>query len=75
VSWAHAVHVPFVTSVRYRRQGHNELDQALFTQPIMYKKIPKHPTALSLYKSKLISEGSLTPKEVDEVQVSQDAES
>ena len=54
---------------RYRRQGHNELDQARFTQPVMYEKISKHPTALSLYKTKLVSEGSLTQKEVDDIQV------
>ena len=30
------------------RYGHNELDQPMFTQPLLYSKIAKQPTALSL---------------------------
>jgi len=54
--------------IGYRRHGHNELDQPAFTQPIMYQKIRSHPSALTLYKQKLINEGTLTKAEVDEIQ-------
>ncbi len=44
----------------YRRSGHNEADEPMFTQPLMYKKIKQHPTTLNLYKEQLIKEEILT---------------
>ncbi len=48
----------------YRRSGHNEADEPMFTQPLMYKKIKQHQTTLKLYKDQLIKEGILTEDEV-----------
>lgn len=45
-----------VDLVGYRKYGHNELDQPSFTQPLMYAKIAKHPSALELYQKQLIAE-------------------
>ena len=52
--------------VGYRKFGHNELDQPMFTQPKMYKKIASLKPVSELYKAKLINEGVITIKEADE---------
>jgi 2-oxoglutarate dehydrogenase E1 component len=49
----------------YRRFGHNEGDEPMFTQPLMYKTIRSHPTTLELYSKRLIEEGLLTEADVE----------
>ncbi|VDP77156.1 unnamed protein product [Echinostoma caproni] len=49
--------------VCYRRSGHNEMDEPMFTQPLMYKRIRQQPTALEQYAKKLITEGVVTEEE------------
>ncbi|HEX2101497.1 MAG TPA: 2-oxoglutarate dehydrogenase E1 component, partial [Candidatus Synoicihabitans sp.] len=44
----------------YRRHGHNESDEPSFTQPILYKRIGKHPLISTTYTEQLINEGSFT---------------
>ncbi|MDO8534154.1 MAG: 2-oxoglutarate dehydrogenase E1 component [Xanthobacteraceae bacterium] len=51
----------------YRRFGHNEGDEPLFTQPLMYKKIRSHPTTLELYGQKLEREGLVGAGEIDKL--------
>nr|AAN71522.1 RH09189p [Drosophila melanogaster] len=53
--------------VGYRRNGHNEIDEPMFTQPLMYQKIRKHKNCLDLYADKLIAEGTVTAEEVKSV--------
>ncbi|XP_017136920.1 2-oxoglutarate dehydrogenase-like, mitochondrial isoform X1 [Drosophila miranda] len=53
--------------VGYRRNGHNEIDEPMFTQPLMYQKIRKHKNCLDLYADKLIAEGTVTGEEVKSV--------
>ncbi|KAG7189385.1 hypothetical protein KM043_017032 [Ampulex compressa] len=46
--------------VGYRRFGHNEMDEPMITQPLMYKRIKTHPNVLSVYSDKLLKEGVIT---------------
>jgi len=49
----------------YRRFGHNESDEPMFTQPLMYKKIKAHPTVVEIYGRRLVEEGVIADGEVD----------
>jgi 2-oxoglutarate dehydrogenase E1 component len=52
----------------YRRQGHNEADQAAFTQPIIAKKIAERPTFGKIYKQQLVAEGVISQADVEELE-------
>lgn len=52
--------------VCYRRFGHNEMDEPMFTQPLMCKQIRKQEHVLKKYADKLISEGVVTLQEFEE---------
>ena len=39
--------------VGYRKHGHNEIDEPMFTQPIMYSIIKKHKNVLGNFSSLL----------------------
>jgi len=54
-----------VDLVCYRRLGHNEQDEPMVTQPLMYKAIQKHPTTRKLYADKLVAEGVVTAADAD----------
>ncbi len=45
--------------IGYRRRGHNEADEPSGTQPLMYAKISKHPSVVSLYAEALVNKGML----------------
>jgi 2-oxoglutarate dehydrogenase E1 component len=49
----------------YRRFGHNESDEPAFTQPIMYKRIGKHPSVVEIYSQRLIEEGVVTAADIE----------
>ncbi|KAG5443699.1 2-oxoglutarate dehydrogenase, mitochondrial [Clonorchis sinensis] len=49
--------------VCYRRAGHNEMDEPMFTQPLMYKRIKQQATVLDQYSKKLVAEGIVTEDE------------
>ena len=43
----------------FRKLGHNEQDEPMVTQPLMYKIISKHPGTRKVYGDKLVAEGTL----------------
>ncbi|XP_071653270.1 2-oxoglutarate dehydrogenase complex component E1 isoform X5 [Temnothorax longispinosus] len=53
--------------VSYRRNGHNEIDEPMFTQPLMYRKIKNTLSALDKYANSLIENSVVTQEEVKDV--------
>ena len=53
-------HDVVVDLVGYRRFGHNEQDEAAYTQPLMAERIAAHPTVRELYAAQLVEEGVVT---------------
>ncbi|MBK1790491.1 2-oxoglutarate dehydrogenase E1 component [Persicirhabdus sediminis] len=54
----------------YRRHGHNEADQAAFTQPQTARAISQRLPAGQLYKNQLIESGSLSEVEAQNIEMS-----
>tara|TARA_R110002049_G_scaffold23781_3_gene84492 strand:- start:100943 stop:103903 length:2961 start_codon:yes stop_codon:yes gene_type:complete len=51
----------------YRRFGHNEGDEPMFTNPVMYKKIKKQKTTLTLYTERLVKDGLIPEGEIEDM--------
>jgi len=51
----------------YRRFGHNEGDEPMFTNPIMYKKIKTQKTTLQLYTERLVKDGLIPEGEIEDM--------
>ncbi|MCB1372516.1 MAG: 2-oxoglutarate dehydrogenase E1 component [Rhodobacteraceae bacterium] len=51
----------------YRRFGHNEGDEPMFTQPLMYKAIKGHKTTLQLYTERLVADGLIPEGEIEDM--------
>ncbi len=55
-----------VDIVCFRKLGHNEQDEPMVTQPLMYKKIAQHPGTRKLYADRLEAQGVITAGEAEE---------
>jgi 2-oxoglutarate dehydrogenase E1 component len=60
-------HDVVVDLVGYRRHGHNEQDEAAYTQPLLAAVIAAHPTVREQYAARLIGEGVITQERADEL--------
>ncbi len=52
-----------IDMVCYRRHGHNESDDPVPTQPLMYRKIAQHPKVQTIYSQRLVEEEVIEPEE------------
>uniref|UniRef100_A0A672ZMT7 2-oxoglutarate dehydrogenase complex component E1 n=1 Tax=Sphaeramia orbicularis TaxID=375764 RepID=A0A672ZMT7_9TELE len=65
--WRNTFHKDVVVDlVCYRRNGHNEMDEPMFTQPLMYKQIKKQKGVLQKFVEKLTAEGVVTTQKYEE---------
>jgi len=55
----------FIDLVCFRKQGHNEADEPMITQPLMYKRIREHPGTRARYAERLANEGVITAADAD----------
>ena len=51
--------------VGYRRHGHNEQDEAAYTQPLMAARIEQQPSVREQYAQALLEEGVVTQEDLD----------
>ncbi|HBK07507.1 MAG TPA: 2-oxoglutarate dehydrogenase E1 component [Acetobacteraceae bacterium] len=51
--------------VCYRRNGHNEIDEPTFTQPLLYQSVAAQEPVATAFARRLVAEGLVTQAEVD----------
>ncbi|MCW2974757.1 MAG: 2-oxoglutarate dehydrogenase, subunit [Actinomycetia bacterium] len=60
-------HDVVVDLVGYRRHGHNEQDEAAYTQPLLAAAIAAHPTVREQYAARLVETRVVTQEQADEL--------
>jgi len=55
----------FIDLVCFRKQGHNEADEPMITQPLMYKRIHEHPGTRARYAERLANEDVISAGDAD----------
>ena len=53
--------------VCFRRHGHNEQDEPMVTQPLMYKSVNAHPGTRRLFADRLVAQGVIRAEDADEM--------
>jgi 2-oxoglutarate dehydrogenase E1 component len=61
-------HDVVVDLVGYRRHGHNEQDEAAYTQPLLAAAIAEHPTVRDQYAASLVERGFVSQERADQLQ-------
>ena len=59
----------FIDMYGYRRWGHNETDEASFTQPVLYRAIEQRASVRDFYLKKLLSLNAVTAAEAEQIAV------
>ena len=54
-----------IDMICYRRYGHNELDQPMYTQPLMYQKVNGLKNSQSVFEDRLVADGTCTAADLD----------
>ena len=60
-------HDVVVDLVGYRRHGHNEQDEAAYTQPLLAAAIAEHPTVREQFAARLVEAGAISKEQADEL--------
>jgi 2-oxoglutarate dehydrogenase E1 component len=60
-------HDVLVDLVGYRRHGHNEQDEAAYTQPLLAAAIADHPTVREQYADTLVADGVVSQEQADQL--------
>ena len=60
-------HDVVVDLVGYRRHGHNEQDEAAYTQPLLAAAIAVHPTVREQFAAQLVAEAVVSQEQADEL--------
>ncbi len=60
-------HDVVIDLVGYRRHGHNEQDEAAYTQPLLAAAIAEHPTVREQFAARLVEDGAVTQDQADEL--------
>ncbi len=60
-------HDVVIDLVGYRRFGHNEQDEASYTQPLMAERIERQAPVRESYAARLVADGALTDEEAQEL--------
>jgi 2-oxoglutarate dehydrogenase E1 component len=61
-------HDVVVDLVGYRRHGHNEQDEAAYTQPLLAAAIAEHPTVREQFAAELVAEGDVSEEQAAELE-------
>jgi 2-oxoglutarate dehydrogenase E1 component len=56
-----------VDIVCFRKLGHNEADEPMVTQPLMYKKVNAHPGTRKLYADRLAAQGAIEAADAEQM--------
>ncbi|MBS4173130.1 2-oxoglutarate dehydrogenase E1 component [Bacillus sp. FJAT-49736] len=54
--------------IGYRKFGHNETDEPMTTNPMMYNIVRKHPTVRTIYAESLVNEGLLSKEDAKQLE-------
>ncbi len=60
---------PIIDMYCFRRYGHNEQDEASFTQPVLTSLIKAHPGVLATYSRALLAEGVLNESDMETIRL------